>query len=179
MSSPDVSRRLFLRGKVDIAQRTPVIRPPWTIDNAQFLEQCTRCDDCLSACPEKIIIQGDGGYPEINFKKGECTFCGKCAEACDADLFNTPTTPYIEPSFAWQLSVVIEPKCLSLNAVVCRACGDNCEPQAISFQLKVGGISEPQINLDDCTACGACLHVCPVDAVEITPNTSKLESNAA
>lgn len=171
MSSPDISRRLFLRGKVNTVSYATVIRPPWSVDQQQFLNQCSRCDDCISACPENIIIHGDGGFPEVNFKLGECTFCTHCAEACQSDAIKLDTT-HPEKMNPWQLDVSVGSKCLSLNAVVCRACGDNCEPQAIRFQMKLGGISEPHISLEDCTGCGACLHVCPVDAIQIKPQES-------
>lgn len=181
MSSPDMSRRLFLRGK-SAASAHLVVRPPWSLPEAHFIEQCQRCDDCIAACPEKIIIHGDGGYPEVNFRLGACTFCAKCAESCDAGAFHyfdaedsaagnddKPHDICARPANAWNLKVSIRSNCLSLNAIVCRACGDHCEEQAIQFQLKPGGVSEPLISQDDCTGCGACLFVCPVDSVSIRP----------
>ena len=133
--------------------------------NLRFIESCERCDDCITACPENILVRGDGGFPEVNFKLGECTFCTQCAQSCQAGSIqnfysnlhsDSSSNRYSIAAKAWNLDVSISSKCLSLNAVVCRACGDNCEPQAIRFQLKVGGISEPQITAEDCTGCGAC-----------------------
>ena len=181
MSAPDMSRRFFLRGKV-AASAPLVVRPPWALPEARFTEQCKRCDDCIDACPEKIIVQGDGGFPEVNFKLGECTFCARCAESCEAGAFHyfdagnsisrsddQQHDICAKPANAWDLVVAIRPNCLAMNAIVCRACGDNCEEQAIRFQLKPGGVSEPIISQEECTGCGACVAVCPVDSVSIKP----------
>jgi ferredoxin-type protein NapF len=32
----------------------------------------------------------------------------------------------------------------------------------------VGGKSTPQLSLNDCTGCGACIAPCPVDAIQIS-----------
>lgn len=171
--STDLKRRAFLRGKIS-RQDINTIRPPWTIKASLFIDTCTRCDKCITACPEKIIFRGDGGYPEINFQQGECTFCAKCVDACETSAFinlpaNKKIDSLIEIEKPWELHISFDKSCLSLNAVVCRACADNCDEQAINFQLKIGGISEPQFLQNDCTGCGACISVCPVRAVKIKP----------
>lgn len=173
MQETDLKRRAFLRGRSPRIE-PDTIRPPWALGASLFTEKCTRCDECIKACPEKIIGRGDGGYPEINFKKGECTFCAKCFDACEMGAFiSLPVgkegASSIQSAKPWRLEVNITSKCLSLNAVVCRTCGDNCDEQAINFKLQLGGISEPQVELDDCTGCGACVPVCPVNAVQIKP----------
>lgn len=164
---PNLSRRSFLRGNVS-SPSTPTLRPPWAITEEDFIDKCTRCDDCIKICEENILLRGDGGYPTVDFKQGECTFCFDCLDACKTAALKV-SQPERKPETAWNLDIRFNNKCLSLNAVVCRVCGENCEPQAINFKLKVGGISEPQIDLDNCTGCGACLTVCPVDAVIIKP----------
>ena len=171
MSSPDLNRRSFLRGKIK-PPSVAVFRPPWAVDESQFLENCTRCDDCIEACPEGILVRGDGGFPTVNFKQGECTFCAQCARSCKEGAIHYYDG--LTPALAWNLDVSFSSTCLSLNGIVCRICGDSCEPQAIRFQLKVGGISVPQIAGDDCTGCGACLAICPVDAVQIKPSTPNI-----
>jgi len=178
-TKPDMSRRFFLRGQVAGSSKvisTP-IRPPWAFNESLFIENCSRCSDCISACPQGIIFTGDAGFPEVSFKQGECTFCADCVKACKTGALDTSVLSQQVAPQAWDLDVSIQSNCLSLNAVVCRACGDNCETQAIQFKLKVGGISEPQISQDDCTGCGACVAVCPVDAVKI--KTKLAESIAA
>ncbi len=34
-------------------------RPPWAIDESQFLTLCTRCGDCFKACPNGLIKPAD------------------------------------------------------------------------------------------------------------------------
>ena len=175
MQKTDLNRRAFLRGKSPRVGLNS-IRPPWAIDASLFAEKCTRCDECIKVCPEKIISRGDGGYPEIDFHQGEgeCTFCAKCADACESDAFiispdDKAGNLAIKSLTPWDLQINFDTKCLSLNAVVCRTCADNCDEQAISFQLKLKGVSEPQLTQESCTGCGACVSVCPVRAIEIKP----------
>ncbi len=169
MESTNLQRRAFLRGKSPRLEPN-AIHPPWSLETSAFIEKCTRCDECISACPEKILKKGDGGYPEVNFIAGECTFCAKCVEACDSGAFKKTATKGddLKPEDAWNLNITFKENCLSLNAVICRACGDHCDEQAIQFKLKLGGISEPQVDHEECTGCGACVSVCPVHAVKIS-----------
>ncbi len=167
--APDPGRRAFLRGKIS-RSGVSALRPPWAALD-RFTEMCERCDDCIRACPEHVIFRGDGGFPEVDFNRGECTFCGKCADACGAGLFPGGDR---DIESAWRLSVAIDASsCLSMNAVVCRICGDRCEPEAIRFELRTGAMSIPKIDEASCSGCGACQFGCPVNAVTIGYRTAE------
>ncbi len=171
MKTTDLSRRAFLHGKRAKDEQN-TIRPPWTVKATFFTETCTRCDQCIQACPEKILIRGDGGFPEVDFKQGACTFCAVCADACSSKAFQffkteTPHDICSTPAKAWHLNVSIQSTCLSLNGIVCRVCGECCNEEAIQFQLQLGGLSTPLIDTDKCNGCGECLYVCPKNAVLI------------
>lgn len=138
------------------------IRPPWT-DLANFYEKCTACNGCIDACETQILKRGAGGFPEVDFMlgKGECTFCQACVKACEADVFRAVTeTP-------WLHKVEIQSGCLPSLGVECRSCEDSCEARAIKFRRQLGGISSPQVLLENCNGCGACLSTCPTQAVQI------------
>ncbi len=154
-----LTRMELLRGK------ELVIRPPWSVDENLFIERCTRCDQCISSCPSHIVIRGRGGFPVIDFSKGECDFCGQCVESCHEKAFiPMKDTP------AWDYKVSISPTCLALNKVVCQSCADQCEQRAIRFKFTPGGISQPVLNSDSCNGCGACIAPCPVKAIGIVSN---------
>ncbi|MCP4126472.1 MAG: 4Fe-4S dicluster domain-containing protein, partial [Gammaproteobacteria bacterium] len=57
--------------------------------------------------------------------------------------------------------------CLSINAVICRSCGEACDQEAIKFKLEVGGIARPLLDLEKCNGCGECFTVCPDNSVQI------------
>jgi ferredoxin-type protein NapF len=134
------------------------------LPEAEFLRRCTRCDDCVTVCPETVIHRGSGGYPEVSFERGPCTFCGDCAAACKAGAFREDGRLGVG-AFAHRAAV--GKRCLASNGVVCRACGDHCEAGAIRFRLALGGRSHPAIDAARCIGCGACVAVCPVQAVTL------------
>ena len=165
-----IHRRQFLRG--DLRGRRVAIRPPWALGEAAFVERCTRCDDCVKACPESVIRRGSGGFPELDFAARGCSFCGDCVRACRAGAFAEAVGPAIE---AWGHRASVAAGCLAANGVVCRACGDHCAVGAIRFRLAPGGRSHPAVDLSRCNGCGACVAVCPVQAVSLqTPDSREV-----
>jgi ferredoxin-type protein NapF len=155
----DASRRGFLRG----ARGAAPLRPPWALaDDAAFTQACTRCGDCVRACPQQVLRAGDGGYPEIRFAVRGCTLCGDCARACRPAALRR-----VEGRPPWNLRAEIGNTCLARRQVECRVCGDACEAQAIGFRPRLGGVALPRVDADRCTGCGACVAPCPAGAVAI------------
>jgi ferredoxin-type protein NapF len=155
MTDINLQRRAFLRGRA--MPHRP--RIPWA--RVDFTERCERCDDCIRACQPQILQPGDGGFPEVNFHLGGCTFCGQCVNHCRHDAF--------EPlqSRPWQLRIAFQDHCLSANGVTCRACGDQCDENAIRFRLQTGGRALPILDQQRCTGCGACLAPCPNNSIRL------------
>ncbi|QIZ76897.1 ferredoxin-type protein NapF [Ferrimonas lipolytica] len=148
-------------------QQDAPIRMPWTVVENDFLANCTRCNQCIDACEPKIIVKGSGGFPSIDFSHNECTFCQQCVQACPEPVFRSIDE---QP---WQLKAQINDGCLAQQRVECRSCGDSCEPQAIRFKLTVGMAALPQIDLDQCNGCGACVSVCPTTAITMISKQEK------
>lgn len=173
-----VSRRQFLRG------RQESIRPPWSVAEPLFVDRCTRCTDCIAACPGRIIEKGQGGFPHINFQLGECDFCGECVMHCKAGVLQQDAMDAGQAP--WPLKVSISDACIARNGVICRSCAERCVERAIVFRPQLGGVSYPELDLTTCTGCGACVGPCPVAAVKVGQPTaavadttkSKLEESA-
>lgn len=156
----NISRRQFLRG--DFSAKKTAIRPPWALAETDFLAACTRCRDCVNVCPEHILVFDKGAYPTVDFARGECTFCGKCAEACLPRALQKR-----EGETPWPLKAHIGNSCVARNNVVCRACGDACAVQAIRFRPAVMAAAQPEVDAKKCTGCGACFAPCPANAIRI------------
>lgn len=154
-----LSRRHFL------FRHSPPLRPPWAVEEEKFLQACTRCNDCITACPENILVERHG-RPQVDFFRGECTFCGECVAACQKNALVAPP-PDMEQK-PWLLTAAIGHGCLAGKGVYCRACGEVCAPRAIGFRMEQG-LPKPAIQANLCHGCGACVRVCPVGAVVVQP----------
>ncbi|HHX8442305.1 TPA: ferredoxin-type protein NapF [Vibrio diabolicus] len=159
----DLSRRRLFARK---AHPDNTVRLPWLTKPEQFTDDCTRCGKCIEACETKIITKSDGGFPSVDFSIDECTFCYQCADACPEPLFLPKTE---QP---WQAKASINDSCLAKQNVECRSCGDMCDPMAIQFKLELGKVAQPNLDLDECNGCGACVSVCPTSSINVSNITA-------
>jgi ferredoxin-type protein NapF len=168
-ASIERSRRAFLFGAQAEAEAEAeahadtALRLPWAL-SAVFADLCTGCGDCVSACPEGIVALDDAQRAIVDFQRGAglCSFCGACADVCREPIFSARTaTP------PWALKIGIGDDCLTREGVMCQTCRDACGDGAIRFLYMAGRIPEPQVDLDRCTGCGACVAPCPTAAIEI------------
>lgn len=159
----DLSRRRLFARKTHTDN---AVRLPWLTRPEQFTDGCTRCGKCIDACETKIITKSDGGFPSVDFSIDECTFCYQCADVCPEPLFLAETE---QP---WQAKAVISDSCLAKQNVECRSCGDMCDPMAIQFKLELGKVAQPNLNLDECNGCGACVSVCPTSSINVSNITA-------
>jgi ferredoxin-type protein NapF len=156
-----INRRQFLRGDLG-AKRTP-IRPPWGLAEAAFIATCNRCGDCVPACPEHVIAIGSGAYPQLDFSHATCSFCAECVGVCPTGALRRHT----DTQLPWANKAELTPGCLTLAGIVCRSCGEHCDVGAIHFQLPRNGVAYPRIDAAVCTGCGACIGVCPAQALTL------------
>ncbi len=54
VGAPGVGRRFAL----------PIHRPPGAVDEVTFLSGCTRCNECISACPVGAIVHAPARFRE-------------------------------------------------------------------------------------------------------------------
>lgn len=153
----DSSRRRFLGGRIS---RSAPFRPPWSLSEAQFIDCCSRCKDCVEACPTGLLMRGDGGFPRADFAHVGCTFCGECAKACATGAIHRDSA-----KAPWFFTVAIGEGCLAAQNVECRVCGEICDVSAIRFRPR-GGLPLPEVDDASCTGCGACIGPCPVLAIQ-------------
>lgn len=155
----DPTRRALLRGR--IRPVTASLPLPWALPWQAFVAGCDRCQACLHACPQQIVVPGEGGFPTVDVQRNHCTFCRACADACPKALF-VPATER-----PWSLIATVSSACLAKQRVFCQSCRDSCEPAALTFSPAPGGIAQPRIDAAACNGCGECVAACPAGAIAI------------
>lgn len=160
------ARRQLFRGTY---KPSPEFRLPWILDEKTFLAGCTQCLECIPACETQILVRDKLGYPKVDFSLGnqECSFCEACIKSCPEPLFK-----HQKNTAPWPAELTIAADCLAYNEVFCQSCGDVCETRAISFGFNGSAIPKPEVDLEACTQCGACLVTCPQDAIELKQRKS-------
>lgn len=156
----DSSRRRFL------GSRKPGLapcRPPWSSEEAIFVSRCNRCDDCVKACPTRLLARGEGGFPFADFLSAACSFCGECARVCTTGAIDSR-----RGADPWKFTIRIGADCLALRRVECRVCGEACAIGAVRFLPRRGGVATPDLDASVCTGCGACVAPCPAGAISRT-----------
>lgn len=147
-------------------------RPPGAVaDETTFLGLCTRCGDCVTACPHSAIhtltaAAGIGAdSPVMVPDERGCHMCEgfPCAAACPEAALVVPCEP------VWNLGRVFldESRCLPFMGPECGACANTCPGEVRALTLKLG---RPRVDAESCIGCGLCIVACPT-----SPAALKLE----
>lgn len=137
----------------------PVLRPPGAIHESAFLAGCTRCNECITACPYDAIVHAPArtreaaGTPMVDPDRQACLMCADfpCISACEPQVLSPRVT------VAMGTAKVIAQTCLAHQGTTCTACSEQCPvPDAIEV---VNG--KPAVREEICTGCGVCRYVCP------------------
>lgn len=151
------------------------LRPPGALPEAQFLDTCQRCGDCIKACPATAIrslVDDDPkrrGTPVIMPDLGACVVCSDlaCMPACPTGALSTLADPH---DIQMGLARVNHALCTRTHGDDCTACVDLCPLGADAIRLDdAGAVSVVE---DGCVGCGVCQFNCPTTprAIVVEPH---------
>ena len=162
------------------AATPPVLRPPGAVDEARFTGLCTRCGNCIRACPTNIIrpAQWEHGIaglltPVLDFADDYCREdCTRCTHACPSGAL-VPVARKEKSHASIGLPQVNMELCLLGDGCECSVCRTWCPYQAITVEFcETSYTSTLRIDTNKCPGCGACEVACPTapaKAIAIRP----------
>ena len=155
------------------ARSMPVFRPPGAIDESQFLAGCTRCSDCMDACPHDAIRKAPDRLgaiaqtPVIEADSSACMMCADfpCITACQPGVLR-----HSQPKIMGTARVT-QHLCLAHHGTTCTVCSERCP---VDGAISVAN-GRPIIDEQVCTGCGVCRHVCPApeNAILLMPTFNR------
>ena len=159
------------QGQEDLHEPPPAARPPGALADAEaFDAACTRCGDCIEACPYGVLYASDeSSGPLLDPNHVACHLCPDfpCIAACSDGALLPLAEGYV-PRFG---QAELQPgRCANLpfnygfrprdrlgRPRVCRSCRDACPVEGV---VRFGRGPEPEFS-DQCTGCGQCVEACP------------------
>ena len=149
------------------AMRTDWLRPPGAVGEAIFIERCTKCSDCMKACPHESIVIHQDGTPVIYPDQMPCYLCDDtpCIAACATDAL-LPLGSVNEA----RMGVAVINHRLCTAGQGCHACVSKCPTDALTMDFDAQRLV---VAVERCVGCGMCEHVCRTVndhiAIRVTP----------
>jgi polyferredoxin len=204
VSSPDIERRRalfaglsgllffgFSRRSGDLGKnaRKDLIRPPASIAEAEFLERCIKCDQCLRVCPTNVLQPAmlEGGIeglwtPVMKMKIGYCELnCTLCGQVCPTGAIQKISLPQklglgeftdagpVRTGTAFYDRGRCLPWAMDTPCVVCEEVCPTSPKAIYTRQVRITNrrgeqvtLQRPYVDPKKCIGCGICEHECPV-----------------
>jgi ferredoxin-type protein NapG len=143
-----------------------ILRPPGAkeIDD-DFIGTCSRCQNCVSACPVHAIQIDDDhgdGVPYIIAEQQPCVMCDGllCMYNCPSGAITALPIGLVDMGTAeWR-----EGRCIRSEGTDCTMCIDRCPIGGRAIELLDGKVV---VHEEGCTGCGVCEHDCPTSPKSI------------
>ncbi|MEE9165139.1 MAG: 4Fe-4S dicluster domain-containing protein [Nitrospinota bacterium] len=140
-------------------KKVDFLRPPGAVEEESFLKLCTRCDDCINACPHHSIKRASErdveGTPVIFPREMPCYLCEdlSCIKACKTDAL----IPVERERVKMGVAKIKKKRCLAWADQPCQYCVTKCPFSEEAIYLDD---FKPVIREEKCTGCGICEQVC-------------------
>ncbi|MBN1572933.1 MAG: 4Fe-4S binding protein [Deltaproteobacteria bacterium] len=158
-----------------------LIRPPGAMDEAEFIERCIKCTECMMVCPtgglQPDIAMGglESIYspvlvPRIGYCEYLCTLCG---QVCPTDAIRELKVDEKKETVIGKAYIDTD-RCLPwAHNVNCIVCEEHCPTadKAIKYHKWKEGdepstdgspLKKPYVIYDLCVGCGICENKCPI-----------------
>lgn len=149
----------------------PATTPPGSRNVERFLDRCTGCGLCITACPTHVLQPSRTQHglrgvmkPYMDFTQGFCNFdCNICSTVCPEGailpiaLAEKKQTQIALADFDRSYCIVQQ------NHTECGACTEHCPTKALYTKEE----QFPACDSAKCYACHACVETCPQKAISI------------
>ncbi len=149
-----------------------LLRPPGAVPEDRFAGLCIRCNNCVHACPSKIIHPDTGhegglagfGAPIVRFDRDYeycLETCNACTQVCPTGAL---TALVLEKKNKYIIGEALVDNNVCLTALgkkECDACEQACPYDAVKIVWDEEQYNAYPVVNDKCTGCGACEVVCP------------------
>ncbi|MDY2860916.1 MAG: 4Fe-4S dicluster domain-containing protein, partial [Candidatus Cryptobacteroides sp.] len=151
-------------------ERTNPIVPFGAVGLRHFHQHCTRCQLCVSQCPNDVLRPSTSldrlMLPEMSYENGWCRpECTKCSEVCPAGAILEITPEEKTAIHVGTASVDLDLCVVNRDNVHCGNCARHCPAGAIMMVRKnpddENSLRIPTVLEDRCIGCGACEFLCP------------------
>jgi polyferredoxin len=150
--------------------RAGIAVPPGAGSALRFIEACTACGLCVSACPSSVLQPSLGELgprglfvPRLDFSVSYCQYeCVSCSAVCPSGALARVA---VEPKKLIKIGTasLVKDHCIVFTErTKCGACAEHCPTGAVRMAEGSTGLPEPVFDGTICIGCGACHHICPV-----------------
>ncbi len=161
----------------------PVIRPPGSLLEQDFIDRCIRCGNCMKVCITNglqpcLFESGTAGIwtprlvPEIGYCEYHCVLCG---HVCPTGAI-VPLTEEGKHEVRLGLAVIDRSICIPwAEGKECIVCEEHCPVPEKAIKLHRDtpqSPAKPEVDYALCVGCGICQNKCPQRpsrAIRVTP----------
>lgn len=143
--------------------------PPGAGGVDRFVDRCTACQLCVSACPTQVLRPAYLEYgfaglmkPRLDYTAAFCNFdCQRCAEVCPDAAITRQSLADKQVTRIGLARLDVEICIVKTKGTDCAACSEHCPTKAVDTIPYGENLRLPQVTDDLCIGCGACEYACP------------------
>ncbi len=152
---------------IPVSAKSPV-SPPGSKSAEHFVDTCTACSLCISACPSQVLQPSFLEYgllgimlPHMDYHKSFCNFeCIICTQVCPTGAI-LPVEMEKKKLLQLGKAKFVKDNCIVFTEKTdCGACAEHCPTKAV-IMIPHENLRAPEVTEKYCIGCGACEYACP------------------